>query len=90
MKTVILEPGPKPNTIFVPLPDPIIQYLGWKEGDQISIEIHQAFRGVSEYLVFETVVSEGFIGEHSYSYGRWGSRGAVRSPLDAERGRCLP
>ncbi len=38
-KIVQLQPGPKPNTVFLPLPDPILQYLGWKEGDEIRIEI---------------------------------------------------
>ncbi len=39
MKGVYIEPGSKSGQIVVPLPDCIIQYLGWKEGDYVEIEI---------------------------------------------------
>jgi hypothetical protein len=50
MKIVTLVPGPKPNTVHLPLPDPILQYLGWKEGDDISIEI-RPYKGQESLLL---------------------------------------
>lgn len=49
MKGVELAPGPKPNSVIVPLPDCVIQYLGWKEGDYVELEIR--FIGRSECVV---------------------------------------
>jgi hypothetical protein len=50
MKIVTLVPGPKQNTVFLPLPDPILQYLGWKEGDEISVEI-RPYKGQESLLL---------------------------------------
>ena len=55
---VTLEPGPKQNQVFLPLPDPILQYLGWKEGDEIEIEIH-VMRG-QKALVIRRAERTGF------------------------------
>jgi hypothetical protein len=51
MKIVTLVPGPKPNTVMLPMPDPILQYLGWKEGDEVCIEIHR--HGGTEVLMLK-------------------------------------
>lgn len=50
-KIVTLAPGPKSNTVYLPIPDPIVQSLGWKEGDDICIEIHR--QGGEEVLVLK-------------------------------------
>ncbi len=39
MKGALLEPGPKPNSIILAVPDCILQYLGWKEGDYVEMII---------------------------------------------------
>ena len=39
MKGIYLEPGPKPNTVVAPIPDCVMQYLGWKDGDYLEAEI---------------------------------------------------
>jgi hypothetical protein len=45
----VLEPGPKPNTVIVPVPDCVLQYLGWKEGDYVETTIR--WMGGDECLV---------------------------------------
>ena len=55
---VTLEPGPKQNQVFLPLPDPILQYLGWKGGDEIENEIH-VMRG-QKALVIRRAERTGF------------------------------
>jgi hypothetical protein len=58
MKIVKLEPGPQPNTVFLRLPDVIVQYMGWRVGDDVTIEIRSA-QGNSECLVLRLTAPRG-------------------------------
>jgi antitoxin component of MazEF toxin-antitoxin module len=39
MKRIVLEPGPKPNTVFLRIPDCVLQFMGWHEGDALELRI---------------------------------------------------
>lgn len=38
---VITQEDPETGDIFIPIPEPVLKSMGWKEGDEIDIDIDQ-------------------------------------------------
>lgn len=37
---VIPQEDPKTGDMIIPLPEPILKQMGWKEGDDVEVDIH--------------------------------------------------
>lgn len=38
---VITQEDPETGDIIVPIPEPVLKAMGWKEGDDVEVEFHK-------------------------------------------------